>query len=161
MLTRSSLAVIVRAETGGGGHDHPGNRTPRTLNVLRGGPIVACTTTTTAATAAGAHSAAPDVPGLFHPQHTALLILAYLPITPLFSTNADASTVAWIQHAALTAPFDATKHRKQRTCWVVRYLPASAIRKAARGRLPAAAAGAADASPGERTASTPFAARGT
>jgi hypothetical protein len=149
MLRSVSFALIVRGETAGDRHDRPGTRTPRALNVLRGDSILANTTTTTAPpTASGAHSTAPDIPGLFHPQHTALLVRAHLTF-PLhcfffFSTIADASPVARIHHAQLTAT---------RT--------ASGIRKAPRGRLTAAQAGTADAGSEESTHSAPFAARGT
>lgn len=114
-------------------------------------------TTTAHATDAGAHSAAPDIPGLFHTQHTPLFVRAHL--LTFISTNAHASPVARIQHAPFTARFIATEHRKQRTCFVA----ASRIRKAAaRGKLTPAPAGTADAtSPGQNAAEAPFAARGT
>ena len=116
------------------------------------------TSPTASATAASAHSAESNIAGLFHAQHTALLVRTHLAHTPHFPADADASAVARIQYARLTAPFSAPEHRKRRSYWIARRPPASGIGKAAaRRNLPAGPY----ATPGESTDSAPCTARGT
>ena len=116
------------------------------------------TTTTSPTTPTSVHSAATDLTGLFHAQHTALIVYhaPYLTLLTLhLPANAAASAVARIQHVAPPF-FKTTEHRKRhRACRRCRRLPASScIRKTARGKLTAA-------SSGKSSSSAPFAPRGT
>ena len=102
------------------------------------------TTTNSPTTPASVHSAATDLAGFFHAQHTALIVHAphLTHLTLHLPANTTASAIARIQHVA-SAFFKAAEHRKRhRACCRRRRLPTSSlIGKTARGKLAAASSG--------------------